>query len=63
MAVEALNLLLNGSGLCMDVFKCISVLLGADGCRLANCFTLRGVCWRESSTLWAAFLSLVIGAE
>jgi len=63
MADEALNTLQNGSGLCLDVFKCSSVLLWTDGYRLANRFAPHGGYWRESSPLWVTFLSLVTGAE
>lgn len=63
MADEALNMFHNGSGLRMDVFKCINVLLGADGYGLADRFARRGVYWRESSLLCMLVLSLVTGAE
>lgn len=47
----------------LDVFKCINVLLGADGYGLANRFAQCGVYWRESSWLCRPVLSLVTGAE
>lgn len=47
----------------LHVFKCINVLLGADGYGLANRFAQRGVYWQESSLLCTPVLSLVTGAE
>lgn len=51
MADEALNMLHNGSGSRMDVFKCISILLGTDGYGLANSFSLHGVHWLGQPTV------------
>lgn len=62
MADEALNMLHNGSGSRMDVFKCISILPGTDGYGLANC-SLCMAFTGEGSPHWVTSLNLVTGAE